>query len=214
MRQTQAFLFGVLLLAGLALTVSPAAAQGCSVCTQDGECVPVETSGNCNCNIRHTNKGYRICRPEGICDLLDPNSCDPGGGPAPTGAKVTLDAAGLSRLEEQDPLVGTAIRAAAEPTFAANGRPSGSYFVFGIHEGSLRNLAEETGYHFRIVVSQGEDGSVKLRGKLTNAAGEAIEFQGYLVAGGRSGRVLIEKDSRPQALRALTWTAEKAPQAE
>jgi hypothetical protein len=193
----------------LTLGAPPASGQGCSVCTSDGECVPVNTSGNCYCNVRHTDKGYRICRPAGICDLLDPNSCDEGGGPQPTGFKVSVDAAGISRLEDQDSLVGTAIRAAAEQTFAPNGAPTGSHFAVGIYEGTLRKLDEESGYGFRIVISKGEAGSVKMQGKLTAAAGDVIEFEAHLREGGRSGRVQIARDSRGEVPRTLTWKDEE-----
>lgn len=197
---------GIFCIAALTLVSLPAAAT-CSVCTTDGECQAVETSGNCSCNIRFTDRGFQICRPVGVCDLLNPTGCD--GGAPPNGRAVRVDPAGLRRLESQDPLLGAALLGAAEPTFRQDGTSTGTFLRFGIHEGTLKAASEEVGYRFRVVVSEGEGGRLKLRGTLTSATGGVVEFRGDLVDGGLSGRVAIERDSRGTLPRVLSWDAGK-----
>ena len=77
--------------AALTLSSLPATAT-CSVCTTEGECESVETSGNCSCNIRFTTRGFQICRPVGVCDPIDPTGCD--GGAQTNGRAVRIDPEG------------------------------------------------------------------------------------------------------------------------
>lgn len=206
----------VVVWAGVAIFAwgSGRASAGCAVCTPDGECNQVETSGNCSCNVRFTNSGFQICRPQGVCDLADPNACEAYAPPPPMLRGVRLDVQGLRQLEELDPLVATAILAAADLTFAPDGTPLGSHLAYRVQEGTLRNLSEETGYSFRIVASEGEAGSQKLRGTLTSQAGGVIEFRADLRAGGRSGRLVIDRDSRgSRTPGSLDWGAERRPEA-
>lgn len=131
------------------------------------------------------------------------------GGAQPNGRAVRINPEGLRALESQDPLLGAALWGAAEPTYLQDGTSTGTFLRFGIHEGTLKAASEEVGYRFRVVVSEGEGGRLKLRGTLTSATGGVVEFRGDLVQGGLSGRVAIERDSRGTLPRVLSWGAGK-----
>ena len=194
-------------LATVTLGSRPASAS-CATCDQQGECIQVETSGNCSCNIRYTNSGVQICRPVGVCDINDPNSCD--GGPVVYSKRtVPVNPAGLRLLERQDPLIAAALWGAVDPLFAGDGTCTGAYLHLGTQEGAIR--ANGVGYHFRIVVSQAENGrKLYLQGSLTPQTGQSIEFRGTLADSGTSGRIDLLRDSRNLVgPRTLTWAVER-----
>jgi hypothetical protein len=193
-----------------ALGAGPAWAT-CSVCIPGGECSSVETSGNCSCNIRFTDRGFAICKPQGVCDPNDSMSCNGGPGtnsPVP----VRIDTAGFRHLEEQDPLVGAVLWGATDAGFAPDGTCTGSSLRLGTQTGTMDS--EAGGYSWKLTVTDAGGGRVEVRGLLTSVAGQEIAFRGDFRDAGREGRVMIERDHRGVAPRALAWNASRTSPAE
>ena len=187
------------------LAAGPARAT-CSVCIPGGECSSVETSGNCSCNIRYTDRGFAICKPQGVCDPNDSMSCNGGPGTNST-VPVRVDTAGFRNLEEQDPLVGSVLWGATEAGFAPDGTCTGSSLRFGTQTGTMDS--ETGGYSWTLTVTDAGGGRLDFRGLLTSVTGQEIAFRGDFRDTGREGRVMIERDHRGGAPRALSWHAPK-----
>jgi hypothetical protein len=197
------FLMGGMFLQAFGLSAS------CVVCTTEGSCQPVATSGNCSCNIRYTNAGVAICRPQNVCDQNDSNSCNGGPGTygrsGPEESWVKVDVQGIRHLESQDPLVAAALWGAIETQSAPDGTCTGSYLVLGAQEGTINFKGE--GYRFRIVSAKMENGQrLQFQATLTPVFGMPVELHGELLGNGRSGRVWIDQDGREGSVaRAFSW---------
>ncbi|MES1245262.1 MAG: hypothetical protein ABUT39_26895 [Acidobacteriota bacterium] len=193
-----------------ALGAGPAWAT-CSVCVPGGECSSVETSGNCSCNIRYTDRGFAICRPQGVCDPNDSMSCSGGPGTNKTDP-ARIDVAGFRHLEELDPLVGAVLWGATDAAFAPDGSCLGSSLRIGTQTGTMDS--ETGGYSWKLSVNDAGGGRFEVRGLLTSVTGQEIAFRGDFRDSGREGRIMIERDHRGTAPRALSWNVSRTKPAE
>lgn len=183
------------LVVGMMLLASPALAD-CVTCGPDGDCYTTAPgfSGNCECRIRSVN-GASVCRPLGICDPNDPNTCkeeeDGGGFP------IMISTRFVTGLAEVDPLLAGAAWAGVD---TANETRKDRTEVKGTMGRDGRS------YTYRAEVRRLPKGSVSLIIEVQEDGASTVQrFEGNLTNLGRSGRFV---EVRPRGRAAVySWEA-------
>jgi hypothetical protein len=176
----------VLLLA----TGASVANAGCVSCGPGGECFDASPgfSANCECRIRNVN-GATICRPSGICDPTDANSCsdDPLAGVVRGKAVST---AFLTPLGEKNPRLAGAMWGALVEEKTSNPAQIGrSYLVAGDYAGTMGGKDHNYSYQTRVEDAQPNGFRVFVTIR-EDDSGRTEEYEGTLSRNARKGRLM------------------------
>jgi hypothetical protein len=151
----------------------------CVSCGPGGDCYTTSAgfSGNCECRIRSVN-GASSCRPLGVCDPNDANSCKTGeeGG----GFPIMISTRFVTGLAEVNPLLAAAAWAGVD---GANETSKDRAEVKGTMGQDGRS------YTYRADVRRLPKGSVSLIIEVQEDGAPGVQrFEGTLTRLGRSGR--------------------------
>lgn len=176
---------GILRLAvasALAVGGSPLLAD-CVSCGPGGECFTVSSgfSGNCACVIRSAH-GVAICKPSGVCDPSDANTCSDNPFPQSPTKRRAISTRFLPGLEETNPFLAGAVWAGLADLNAAPAATSAVEV-----EGTMGRDGKS--YRYRIRVETLGDAAVSVAVHVQeDGAEQGQDYEGTLARGGRSGR--------------------------
>jgi len=196
MRTPPFFLKASLLLLGLVVASEGSLQAGCVSCGTGGECFEASQgfSANCSCVIS-VRRGVTLCKPQGVCDPVDPHSCD--GGPwvnAPQGEQVS--SMFLHRVADQDPLLSGALWGALVEDASASGELIRTRLVPGEHTGTMGK--DGRSYTFTTYVRQLTQGAFSVSVLLEeDATSWTEEFEGVILERGDRGNFSrVERQGR------------------
>ncbi len=194
--------FGLILFAA-AFGASPAFA--CVVCGSEGECFeqPSTLSGNCQCVIGQ-RFGILNCRPKGVCDQNDVNSCS---GDPDSDFPVPLTAQGTKILPHfmkaagsKDPLLGAALWGAVEEDEDAAGRIVGTRIIPGEHTGTM-GTPDHRSYVYQVNVQQLAADLFKVQVTLEEeGTGRVRQYDGAIYQNGARGEFARIDTGRPKPI--------------
>jgi hypothetical protein len=193
MRERREGLVKSILLVAMTLLTSPVLAD-CVSCGPGGDCYTVSAgfSGNCECKIRSLN-GVAVCKPSGVCDPSDANSCDDEGG----GFPIQISTRFVNDLAKVNPLLaGAAWAGVVEANTSREGRAEVS--------GTMGQDGRSYTYHAEIRWLP--KGAVSLVIQVQEDGAERVQrYEGTLADAGRSGR-LVEVGPKGR-LPVYSWPA-------
>lgn len=154
----------------------------CVSCGPGGECYAASPgfSGNCECKIRQLN-GAAICRPSGVCDPGDANSCpEEGEFQEVSTPRIRISMRFLSPLAEVNPLLAGAVWAGiGEASSVRNGNRAEVKGTMG---------QDGRSYTYRTEVRILPKGSAFFRIQVQEDGAEHAQlYEGTLTREGRSG---------------------------
>jgi hypothetical protein len=163
----------------------------CVSCGPGGDCYAVSPgfSGNCECKIRQLN-GAAVCRPTGVCDPGDANSCPEDGEFTEVSApRVQISTRFLNDLAEVNPLLAGAVWAGIAEASSRKGDRAEVKGTMG---------QDGRSYTYRTEVRILPKGSASFNIHVQEDGVEpAQRYEGTLARAGRSGRfVQVEPKGR------------------
>lgn len=156
----------------------------CVSCGPGAECFTASQgfSANCACVTRVVH-GMTVCKPSGVCDPTDPNTCNDGGFPQGIASHPKISTRFLNDLAEANPLLAGAVWAGISE---ANSVPKNDRAEV---KGTMGNKKKGKSYTYVAEVSLLPDGSASLTVHVEeDGAGRGMDFEGTVEANGRSGR--------------------------
>ena len=188
-------------IAGAVLAVGAMLSQpgsACVICGSGGECYeqPASFSGNCECSITQRS-GALVCRPKGVCDQNDPQSCStqPSTLIATQGAPA-IDARFLDLVGAKDPVLSAALWGAVEEEYNQEGEVVRVHLSPGEYSGTL-GFRDHRNYTYHVDVRELGDAVLTLYVKVEReGTGEVQEFDGALYERGAHGELARLENGR------------------
>jgi hypothetical protein len=202
---------GVLLL--VAGRIHPVFAN-CVVCGSEGSCYeqPSTLSGNCECSV--TSKfGSLICRPKGVCDPKDNNTCtgDPGTLAADDAVPV-VQSRFLDLAAAKDALLASAIWGAMDQEKDARGILVQTRLSPGEHTGTM-GTRDHRSFKYQVEARQFAETMFALQVTLEEEkTGNVQRYEGVLYHNGLQGE-LVRMDEG-QAVPVVVWDFRGKPERE
>ena len=204
---------GMVLVGGFLCLGGTQAWATCVICSTDGECFdqPSTFSGNCECSIT-ARFGSKICRPKGVCDPNDANTCpDSGPGPviAENGAPV-FDTRFLDLTAAKDAPLASALWGAMDQEREARGIFVQTHFVPGVHTGTM-GTQDRKSFKYRVEARQLDPTVFLLKVTLEEErTGEVRRYDGALYNSGLHGE-LVRLDDDGSNSTVAVWDLRQKP---
>lgn len=185
--------------------------SACVVCGSFGACYqqPSTLSGNCDCVVSEKFGGM-ICKPKGVCDPNDANSCSGQPGvltAAPAGTLIYPTF--LALTADHDPALAAALFGAVDQEKNAEGKVLSTRLTPGEHYGTM-GTADHRSLKYWVNVRQFAEDMFALSVRLEDeATGEVQKFDGALYQNGARGE-LARLEGR-KATPILAWDLEERP---
>lgn len=185
----------VLLSLLLVLSFAATAEASCALCSANATCAeaPSGWSGNCSCNIKPIAGGGQICKPVGVCDPNDPNTCEEGNEPRPKALSdsVRVGSPIEHRLSEIDPILGAAFGAAIDYEYGPGGLPGARLVALGLTQGATIALGDGRSYAIEVRIDRTDANTFAFELTLDPFHdGEMVFFSGSFDRSGQSGTVI------------------------